>query len=71
MTARPKLKKADEHDAVSKRWRRWLCYMKRPGVVSAIKTRINRRERRQERENLRREFEAIVDNGKGRSNERD
>ena len=36
--------KADEYDVVTG-WRRYLCYMKRAGVVSAIKRRMRRRER--------------------------
>ena len=48
---RTKLSGGDEHDAFS-RWRRWLCYLSRPGVVRAIKAKHNRRARRQAKEEL-------------------
>ena len=40
-------KTAAEGDAVSKRARRALCYLGRPGVTSGIKRQMRRRERRQ------------------------
>ena len=38
-------KGGDEHDAFSG-WRKWLCYLKRPGVTKSIKAKYNRRFRR-------------------------
>lgn len=44
---------ADEVDAVSRWGRRYLCYIQRPGVRSAIKRRVRRRERREGRATIR------------------
>ncbi|WGH21114.1 hypothetical protein SEA_CASSIA_41 [Arthrobacter phage Cassia] len=44
---------ADEVDAVSRFGRRYLCYIQRPGVRSAIKRRVRRRERHEARRELR------------------
>ena len=35
---------ADEQDAYTV-WRKWYCYLQRPGVVKAIKRRTHKRER--------------------------
>jgi hypothetical protein len=45
----------DEVDAVSRWGRRYLCYIQRPGVRSAIKRRVRRRERHEARLNLRKD----------------
>ena len=46
--------KADEHDVTG--WaRRYLCYLQRAGVTSAIKRRMRRRERREGKHRMRRE----------------
>lgn len=44
---------ADEYDATSRWGRRYLCYIQRPGVRSAIKRRVRRRERHEARRELR------------------
>jgi hypothetical protein len=44
-------KHSDEYDVVTG-WRHFLCYMQRAGVTSAVKKRMNRRERRQSKRNL-------------------
>ncbi|UIW13299.1 hypothetical protein SEA_CREWMATE_47 [Arthrobacter phage Crewmate] len=43
----------DEYDATSRWGRRYLCYIQRPGVRSAIKRRVRRRERHEARKELR------------------
>lgn len=40
------IKTGDEQDAYTG-FRKYLCYMSRPGVVKGIKKRTNRRERRE------------------------
>ncbi|UIW13224.1 hypothetical protein SEA_WARDA_42 [Arthrobacter phage Warda] len=45
---------ADEVDAVSRWGRRYLCYIQRPGVRSAIKRRVRRRDRHEARQAVRR-----------------
>jgi hypothetical protein len=45
MGHREPVKTGDEYDLIT-RWRRVLCYMKRPGVCKRIKAGINRRLRR-------------------------
>ena len=49
---RSKLSGGAEWDAFS-RWRRWLCYMGRPGVVRRIKRAHNKRQRRLAKEGMR------------------
>lgn len=44
---------ADEYDLLY--WRKYLCYMVRPGVTAGIKRRIRRRERREGKQELRKE----------------
>ena len=44
---------ADEQDAYTK-WRNFLCYTQRAGVVKSIKRRTHRRERREAKQALRR-----------------
>lgn len=44
MGRKSKLKDSDEYDILFAR--EWYCYLKRSGVVHAIKKRMNRRERR-------------------------
>jgi hypothetical protein len=48
--------KFDEYDTITG-WRRYLCYMKRAGVTSAIKRRMRRRERHVARRRIRRDEE--------------
>lgn len=43
-------KKADEYDALSRRWKNWLIW--KPGERKAIKTRVNRRERHTTKQKL-------------------
>jgi hypothetical protein len=45
--------KADEYDTVTY-WRRYLCYLARPGATDRIKRRMRRRERHDARHRLRR-----------------
>lgn len=49
-------KKSDEFDVVTA-WRKYICYMQRAGVTNKIKTRMRRRERRQAKGDLRRDFD--------------
>ena len=44
-----------EQDAYT-RWRKWLCYTHRPGVVKAIKRSTHKRERREGRTEIRQEM---------------
>lgn len=44
--------KADEWDVVTN-WRRYICYMQRAGVTSAIKRRMRRRERHDAKSEIR------------------
>ncbi len=46
------VKKADEHDTVTG-WRRYLCYLQRPGATDAVKRRLRRRERHVAKHRLR------------------
>ena len=39
------IKTAAEQDCVSRKARRALCYLQRPGVTAGIKRQINRRDR--------------------------
>lgn len=43
----------DEGDVHSKRGRRYLCWVQRPGAVRKVKTRARRRERRNAKRDLR------------------
>lgn len=43
---RRKMKSGDEYDALTK-WRRYYAYLTRAGVVSSIKRKVRRRERRE------------------------
>lgn len=52
---RRQAKQSDEYDVVTD-WRRFLCYMKRAGVVSKIKRRMRRRERHDARREIRRDW---------------
>lgn len=45
--------KADEYDTITG-WRRYLCYLQRPGATDRIKRRMRRRERHTARHQLRR-----------------
>jgi hypothetical protein len=45
MGHRQRLKTGAEEDAVT-RWRRVLCYMRKPGVTHGIKKQMSRRDRR-------------------------
>jgi hypothetical protein len=47
------VKNAVEYD-VTTRWRHRLIYMSRPGVCKAVKRQINKRDRRESKEELRR-----------------
>lgn len=44
-------KQSDEYDVVTG-WRKYLCYCQRPGVTSAIKKRMRRRERHEAKRSL-------------------
>lgn len=46
---------AEEQDAYT-RWRKWLCYLQRPGAVKAIKRTTHRRVRREARAEIRKEL---------------
>lgn len=46
-----KMRGAEEYDAFT-RWRRWYCYLARPGVVAKVKRGANKRERATERRAL-------------------
>lgn len=46
----------DEVDAYSS-WRKYYCYLQRPGAVKAIKRRTHRRERREGRAEIRDQLE--------------
>lgn len=46
-----RMRSADEYDAFT-RWRKWYCYLARPGVVAKIKRGANQRERATERRAL-------------------
>lgn len=52
MGKRP-FKSADEYDAFTA-WRKVYLYLKRPGAVKAVKARVNRRDRRATKQELRR-----------------
>jgi len=49
---RGKIKGGGEWDVFT-RWRRWMCYTRRPGVCKAIKRKFNRRQRKLARAELR------------------
>jgi hypothetical protein len=51
---RPRLTAA-EQDAFSRYWRRYYCYLRRPGVVAGIKRQANKRERREAKTEIRQE----------------
>lgn len=46
-------KNGDEADVISKRWRRMVARFQRAGEAKAVKRRINRRERREGRAEIR------------------
>jgi hypothetical protein len=46
-------KNGDEADVISKRWRRRLAWLQRAGATKSVKRRINRRERREGRAEIR------------------
>ncbi|QHB36623.1 hypothetical protein SEA_ADOLIN_41 [Arthrobacter phage Adolin] len=49
------MRDGDEYDAFTRWGRRYICYIQRPGVRSAIKRRVRRRERREGRLHARKE----------------
>jgi len=51
MGHKEKLKGGAEFDVVSK-WRHYLCYLSRPGVVKSIKRQMNKRHRKNVKEIL-------------------
>lgn len=51
--AKTRLTTAAEQDVVSKKARRALCYLQRPGVAADIKRGIRRRDRHETREAIR------------------
>lgn len=55
MTTKRITKSGDEADVVSPRVRRMRASLQRPGATSRVKTRINRRERRDAKRDIRRE----------------
>ena len=52
MGRKQKLINGDEHDVVGA-WRKVYCYLQRAGVTKKIKTKLNKRFRRQAKEELR------------------
>ena len=46
------MKNGDEYDAYSK-WRKYYCYLQRPGVVKKIKRRTHKRERQEAKQEIR------------------
>lgn len=56
MGRRQKLKSGDEWDAIGG-WKKYYAYLQKAGVRKAIKQLMNRRERRQNKQQIRREFD--------------
>ena len=55
---RQKLKGGDEWDVVGS-WRKYYCYLQRSGVCKAIKAKMNRRERREAKQQLKEELDDL------------
>lgn len=53
--ALPVSKSADEYDAFSRNWRRWLVGLSRPGVIKRIRRRFHKRARREAKQDLKEE----------------
>lgn len=43
----------DMHDAFSRNWRRWLCCLKRPGVIKKTRRRFHKLTRRMAKKEIR------------------